>query len=154
MLRDLTSLRTENSGTARLTPRSLLLLGVLGITLSAPPPGRAATVYVDAQIGSGSGDGSCADYDPATRSCGSGGAALAFASLEDGVPAATLPGDEVRVRAGTYSEPLIPAASGAPGQPILFGAYPGEEVVGVPTSRATGGHPDPSRSPAGSIRDP
>ncbi|MBP1656102.1 MAG: hypothetical protein H6Q31_703 [Bacteroidetes bacterium] len=39
------------------------------------------------------------------------------------------PGDTVYVRAGTYSERFIPSNSGAPGNPIVYRAYPGEQVI-------------------------
>ena len=41
---------------------------------------------------------------------------------------ATLPGDEVMVHEGVYSETVTAAASGLPGQPVVYRAAPGENV--------------------------
>lgn len=92
-----------------------VLIGVSG-------PSGGATLYVDGQLSD-----SCPDYDPGSRTCGSGVEA-AFATLADGAASAQ-PGDEVLIRAGTYAEQLVPPSSGAPGSPITYGAYAGETVV-------------------------
>ncbi|MBI3764312.1 MAG: right-handed parallel beta-helix repeat-containing protein, partial [Chloroflexi bacterium] len=38
-------------------------------------------------------------------------------------------GETVYVRAGTYSEDVVLRRSGAPGSPVTFAAYPGEQVI-------------------------
>ena len=38
-------------------------------------------------------------------------------------------GDTVLVRGGTYHERIAPAQSGAPGSPLVYRAYPGEQVI-------------------------
>ncbi len=38
-------------------------------------------------------------------------------------------GDLVWVRGGTYKEQLVPQHSGLPNQPVVFAAYPGEQVI-------------------------
>jgi copper-binding protein NosD len=86
----------------------------------APP---AATMYVDGRIG----PTTCADYSPASRSCG-GGSARAFRSLQGAAEAAG-PGDVVHVREGTYAERLIPSRSGTEPQPVTWLATPGETVT-------------------------
>src|SRR4051812_6092641 len=40
-----------------------------------------------------------------------------------------LAGDKVEIRSGTYHEDVIPRHSGAPGKPIVFEAYNGENVT-------------------------
>ncbi len=97
------------------------LFWALCLGLGAPSPVWAATLYVDNGLAT-----DCADYDVAGRACGSG-SETAYASLSGGVAAAG-PGDEVRLREGTYAEQLTPTVSGAPGAEVIIGAY-GDEVV-------------------------
>ena len=93
---------------------------VLSILAFGPAASRAATLYVDGQIGSAS----CTNYAPASRSC-SGGSDRAYRTVA-GAAAAAVAGDTVYLRAGTYSEQLSPARSGTASLPITFAAYPGE----------------------------
>ncbi len=94
----------------------------LGCGLLLPSVAGAATLYVDNQL-----SGDCVDYDVSARVCG-GGTESAYASLNDGVAAAQ-PGDEVRLREGTYAEQLTVTVSGTAGAEIIIGAYDGEDVV-------------------------
>lgn len=98
--------------------RVACLGGALGLLLlmAAPGAGRAATLYVDPQLGADR-----ADYDAATRSCGSGTEA-AYVVLADGVAAAQA-GDGVRLREGDYTDQLVVGVWGAPGAEIVIGAY-------------------------------
>lgn len=80
-------------------------------------------IYVDNQIGVTS----CATYDPASRSCGAG-SETAYRTLAGGA-AAGLPGQTVFIRAGTFSEALIPQRSGLVGQPITYRPLGAESVV-------------------------
>lgn len=86
------------------------------------PDVHAAELWVDTTL-----PGDCADYDPATRSCG-GGTDQAFATLTT-ADAATVPGDVVTIREATFTEPFVVTASGAEEQPIVFRAHDGEAVV-------------------------
>jgi Putative metal-binding motif/Right handed beta helix region len=95
---------------------------MLCLGLFVPTPVWAATLYVDNGLAA-----DCADYEVASRTCGSG-SDTAYASLSDGVAAAQA-GDEVRLREGTYHEALTPTVSGAPGAEVIIGAYGDEEVV-------------------------
>jgi parallel beta-helix repeat protein len=81
------------------------------------------TLYVDAALPAGE----CHRYRPDAREC-QGGSAVAYRELDQAVVAA-IPGDTVLLRGGTYSRPLVPARSGAPGAPITFRSYPGETAV-------------------------
>jgi hypothetical protein len=100
-------------GQARLTER------ISGAAVSS----TATILYVDGLIGSGS----CANYDPATRSC-AGGSAKAYGTLA-GVVTEVQMGDEVLIRDGTYSEQLRPQNSGSAGNPITFRNYQTETVT-------------------------
>lgn len=86
----------------------------------ASDAGPGVTRYADPQIGAAS----CADYDPAQRACSSG-SATAFQTLA-GAATAAGPGTTVLIRGATYAEPLQPASSGTPQQPIVFRGYSGE----------------------------
>ncbi len=91
---------------------------------STPTAGSGtATLYVDRQIGSAS----CTNYSPSSRNCG-GGSVRAFRTLA-GAADAAVAGDVVHVRAGTYTERLIPGRSGTESQPITFAAAPGETAT-------------------------
>src|SRR5262245_30119368 len=50
-------------------------------------------------------------------------------TIDKGIAAATLPGDTVVIRAGTYVESISNWNSGAPGKPITVKAAPGDEVI-------------------------
>lgn len=83
----------------------------------------AAMLYVDGMIGVSQ----CAQYDPTTRSCGSG-SATAYATLS-GAVAVTQPGDTVLIRQGAFDEQLVPQNSGTAGAPITFRSYLSETVT-------------------------
>jgi hypothetical protein len=87
--------------------------------------GRAQSlpaVYVDSGI-----EGEiCRNYDPSTRSCGTG-TDTAYRRLSTVLPDAVA-GTIVLMRGGTYSDQLAPAKSGTPGAPVTFRGYPGEQV--------------------------
>ena len=51
-------------------------------------------------------------------------------------PRPPLAGDTVHLRAGTYSEQLVPGRSGTAAQPITFAAYPGESPDALQRLRA------------------
>jgi hypothetical protein len=87
------------------------------------PPLPDTVIYVDKQIG----PTSCTTYDVATRSCGSG-TATAYKTLAGAAGAATA-GQTVLIRAGTYSQALVPQHSGAAGQPITYMPYESETVI-------------------------
>jgi hypothetical protein len=80
-------------------------------------------VYVDPQLS----ESSCTTYAPPTRTC-QGGEAVAYRDLRD-VSLIVGPGDTVLIRGGTIRSQFAPTASGAPGAPITFKAYPEEQVV-------------------------
>jgi parallel beta-helix repeat protein len=105
-------------------PRLCSLFRTLGGALAALALGSAAssaaTLYADGQIASAS----CTNYSPASRTCGAG-TDRAYRTLS-GAASAAAAGDTVYLRAGTFSEQLVPARSGTAGQPITFAAYPGE----------------------------
>ncbi len=81
------------------------------------------TIYVDNSITSSS----CDDYDPPTRSCGSGTETV-YNTLA-GAAAIAVAGYEVLVRAGTFNEPLEVQHSGTEQDRVLFGNYEDEAVV-------------------------
>src|SRR5712692_8524566 len=76
------------------------------------PDLAAGTIYVDTTLK----PPFCATYDPASRACGAG-RAVAYRLLSAGVAAAG-PGSSVLMRAGTYTEALVPSASGTKEMPI------------------------------------
>jgi hypothetical protein len=80
-------------------------------------------IYVDSRIG----PASCTTYDIATRACGSG-TATAYKTLA-GAAAAAVAGQTVYIRAGTYTEALVPQRSGTASQPITYQAYTGETAT-------------------------
>jgi hypothetical protein len=84
-----------------------------------PSAATAATIYIDP----GLSEASCTTYDPDNRGC-AGGTDTAYRDLASG-SAATGPGDAVRIRGGTFSEPLVVAVSGdvAAGAPITYQAF-------------------------------
>ena len=82
----------------------------------------APTIYVDGDLG-----GDCDNYDPATRTCGSG-SDVAYVTLA-GASAVASAGDAVLIRGGTYQEPLIVTSSGTADAYLVFAAYEGEEVT-------------------------
>lgn len=79
----------------------------------APPP-----LYADLQLTTDA----CTTYTPATRTCGAGSDA-AYRTLAGASAAATRPGVVVWLRGGTYTEALVPVASGTADAPITFQAY-------------------------------
>jgi parallel beta-helix repeat protein len=117
-------LRPELNGTVFDPPRrgvepATLDRGGLDFTGGAP----IDAIYVDNQIGSTS----CATYNPTTRSCGAG-SERAYRTLA-GAAAAVLPGQTVYIRAGTFSEPLVPQRSGLDGQTITYRPLGNESVI-------------------------
>lgn len=101
--------------------RCLRLLSLTGLAL---PLGAAAaaTLYVDGAL-----TGPCQQYQPATRTC-SGGSASAYPSFAQALSAAQ-PGDTLLVRAGTYTERIVPPRSGTASAPISLRAYTGETPI-------------------------
>jgi parallel beta-helix repeat protein len=97
--------------------------GPSGGTAGAGGSGATPTIYVDGRIGSAS----CTDYSPSARSCG-GGSGRAFRTLQ-GAAEAAVAGDVVQVRAGSYSERLVPGRSGTEALPLLFTVAPGETAT-------------------------
>ncbi len=83
----------------------------------------AATLYVDNQL-----SGDCQEtYSIANRDC-SGADGDAYDTIEEAANIAVA-GDIVLIRTGSYSEPLMPANSGAVGDYITFKNYANELVV-------------------------
>ncbi len=103
---------------------------ILPMALSTTPA-RAAELWVDTAL-----QAPCADYDPATRTCGAGDQ-TAFTALT-AADAAAMPGDTVTIRAAQFSEPFVPGASGSDGAPITFRAYTDEMVVFTAIASDTG----------------
>jgi hypothetical protein len=98
------------------------------ILLSLPallPAGRIwgqSTIYVDSRINVPV----CHDYEPASRTCGTG-LQTAYRTIAGVLPVA-FGGTSVLIREGNYSEPLAPVNSGTPGNPVTFRSYVGETV--------------------------
>lgn len=122
-------MRRRRCGRALRRPRAarclLPALACLALGLGHASIGRSGgrTLYVDNKL-----PVNClGSYNPAARACGSG-TATAYRTLADGA-AATQPGDTLRIRGGTFEEPLIPPRSGQPGLPITFCRHEREEVV-------------------------
>jgi parallel beta-helix repeat protein len=90
---------------------------------SEPTATPQDAIYVDPQIPPETAN----DYDPQTRSCGSG-SKMAFKTLR-GAATAAGPGQTVLLRAGKHGETLVPQKSGLPGRPITYRNYPNEEAV-------------------------
>jgi parallel beta-helix repeat protein len=116
-------MKTQQLFTLLVALAGLILGSVEGSASSLALSPVATTIYVDSAIGVQS----CADYAPATRSCG-GGSATAYSTLGEAAMAAQA-GDTVLIRQGSYSEQLQPHNSGAPGSPVTYRSYPGEAVV-------------------------
>src|SRR5678816_943146 len=96
--------------TSRLFSVTLVLLATSGVA-------SATTIYADASLGA-----DCATaYQPSTRAC-SGGSAAAYRTLANALNAAQ-PGDIVDVRAGSFSERLVPPRSGTSTAPITIRAH-------------------------------
>src|SRR5581483_584032 len=93
-------------------------LGLVPTAVLAAGP----TIHVDQQISSDS----CTNYNPSTQACG-GGADTAYKTIA-GASAAATAGTTVLIRAGSYTDPLIPQNSGAGGQYITFKNYGNEDV--------------------------
>jgi hypothetical protein len=93
------------------------------MSIAAASPCRGATRYVDGLIGVAS----CSTYDPTSRTC-SGGNATAYASPA-GAAAVVQPGDEVVIRAGSYSGQVRPVISGSAAAPIVYRSAAGESVT-------------------------
>jgi hypothetical protein len=121
----------------------ILVVGLvvpIGVRASGPVPQIAPTlppggngggagesllppIYVDPLIGSAH----CTTYNVATRSC-SGGTESAYKTLAGAAAAATA-GQIVYIRAGTYTQALVPQTSGTAAQPITYAAYNGETAT-------------------------
>ncbi len=80
-------------------------------------------LYVDATIPAAS----CTTYSALTRACGSGNA-TAYRNIA-GAAAAARPGDNVVIRGGTFTEPLVVPQSGTADKPITYRNYNAETVV-------------------------
>jgi hypothetical protein len=104
-------------------PIAALVLGALRAQPAVGADAPGPTLYVDSQLPTPS----CSTYAPATRSC-AGGTQTAVKTL----PAAgerAAAGTTVLIRAGTFKEPLIPAASGTADRPIVFRNFERETVT-------------------------
>ena len=119
---------SSNANCQRPCPRSPANAALLAILLGAVPLAEAATLHVDNTLAASCGT----TYNPTTRSC-SGGSAAGYRTLAEGLAAAQA-GDTVLLRAGTYTERLIPPRSGAAGAPITIRNYSGENPVLTGTS--------------------
>jgi Right handed beta helix region len=113
----------------------LLALGLF--VLEIEPSALAITssmIYVDAQISVTS----CNNYNPTTRTCGSG-SSMAYKSLNAAASAASS-GTTVLIRQATYNEQLAPQRSGLAGNFIMFQSYPAEAVfiTGAPAINLSG----------------
>ena len=94
-----------------------------GMAAAAALPGAQGAIFVDPLIATTS----CANYNPSSRSCGSG-SETAYRTIEEAA-AATTPGSLVLLRAGNYHEPLRPPNSGTTDLPITFQRYQTEAVL-------------------------
>jgi hypothetical protein len=110
---------------------ALTLVNTFDFTVAAGSAG-ARTLYVDPQIS----PASCTTYNPSSRSC-TGGTATAYKTM-NAASAASLAGDLVYMRGGTYPAQFSPSRSGSAGSPITFKNYNGEAVT------ITGGSLDPA----------
>ncbi len=99
---------------------------ILTIALFVASEAWAATLYVDNNTVSCTTP-SDSDYDPATRSCGSGSYAV-YDSIQ-GAADNTSAGDTVLIREGTYKEKVSPPQSGTSGNWITYEAYDDENVM-------------------------
>lgn len=111
-----------------LSPPAAAVLLVLAAGSMTGHAGRLAleerpAIYVDASLR----PASCTTYSVATRACG-GGRAVAFKTIGAGAGAA-VPGTTVILRAGTYTEPLVPPTSGTADGRITFRGADNETVV-------------------------
>ena len=100
----------------------------VSLTVAAAPVGN--TLFVDKNLSTTS----CTNYNPATRTCAAGGAFKAYKTIS-AASAVALPGDTIEVRAGSYSERLIPSRSGSAGARITYHAH-NSEVVSLTGSPA------------------
>jgi parallel beta-helix repeat protein len=95
----------------------LILLGMTNPQLSAAPTGPAdatdGMIYYVAPTGN--------DEYP-------GSIAYPWRTIQKAADT-LVAGDTVYIRAGTYSEQVIPQNSGSAGQPITYAAYPGETAI-------------------------
>ncbi|MCU7843953.1 MAG: right-handed parallel beta-helix repeat-containing protein [Candidatus Thiodiazotropha sp. (ex Monitilora ramsayi)] len=112
-------------GCTTISPRDIALPPApkLAIPSGILTTDESVKIFVDGQLG----QESCSDYDPDTRSCGSGDN-KAFRALNRASTAAR-PGDEVLVRQGVIRKQFKPATSGVEGRPIRYHPYTGEQVV-------------------------
>jgi hypothetical protein len=103
---------------------ALVLAGGAALSVTALfATAQAATLYVDATLTS-----DCVgSYDVSARACGSG-SEQAYATLA-AAAAASQPGDEVRLREGTFGNPLSPSVSGTATDPITFRSHDGETAT-------------------------
>jgi parallel beta-helix repeat protein len=86
-------------------------------------PVKAAVLYVDGSI-----TGNClGSYESIRRLCGTGNES-AYRTL-GGAAQVAQPGDNVVLRDGTYSEQLLPARSGVPGQYVTYRSYQDEYPI-------------------------
>jgi hypothetical protein len=92
-------------------------------------PCFADTMYVDKSAGF-----DCRDYDPVSRSCGSGNS-IEFSTLDGGLDAARA-GDVLYLRAGSYGQ-LDIRHSGLGDNPVTISGFAGETVV-IDASGAVG----------------
>ncbi len=96
---------------------------VLAVCATLSVTAQSATLYVDATLSA-----DClGNYDVAARACG-GGSEQAYATLA-AAAADTQPGDEVRLREGTFGNPLSPSVSGTATDPITFKSHDGETAT-------------------------
>ncbi|HLA76698.1 MAG TPA: right-handed parallel beta-helix repeat-containing protein [Vicinamibacteria bacterium] len=96
---------------ARRLPVGLLALAACGLALTA----QAATYYVDRS-------------HPAASDANPGSEALPWLTIQHAADT-LVAGDTVLVKAGTYPEQVTVTSAGAPGQEIVFAAYPGHTVT-------------------------
>ena len=80
----------------------------------------SSIIYVDTQLAS------CFNYDPLTRSCGSGTNTV-YKTVSEAAALATA-GTTVLIRGGTYPEQLAPGNSGTAGNYVTFKNYSNEWV--------------------------
>lgn len=100
----------------------ILTFAVVSV-IGSPVLAASATIHAD----SGLSTDCVGNYDPTTRSCGSG-TAVAYRTL-NAAAAAAQAGDDVLLRGGNFQETLSPPQSGAPGNYITFKSFPGETAT-------------------------
>lgn len=110
--------------------KKIFPLIILFVFFSFLPPSFATVRYVDATT-TGCSDPDT-DYDPATRTCGTGSAYVS-STINAGLlwVVDLAPDDIVYIRAGTYSERMELGADGvgSAGHNVIVAAYPGETVT-------------------------